>query len=329
MAGHFWIEEYGGMAWSAGTIVAGVLYMTVRIVASMRRADVPPAVKLHVTLACANFWVVASMGLLIAIDKVAHFLPGFVLSNVFAHAHLAAIGWATMMVVGVGYRLLPMTFPSKMPSGRAVYITAALLETGVLGLFVALLIQTRWALVFGLAIVSGLGVFGGHVVWMRRHLVSKPVGAPRLDFGVLHAASAGVCLVAAAFIGLMLLVTPMSPTTLHAAAAYGVLGLVGFLAQMVVAMETRLLPLVTWFWAYAGSGYQVAPPSPHVMRDRWLQTLVFGGWTAGVPSLAAGMFLESAPLVATGAWALFAAVVIGTVDNVFVVANASRSRFAA
>src|SRR5690242_13047444 len=56
MAGHFWIEEYGGMAWSAGTIVAGVLYMTVRIVASIRRADVPPAVKLHVTLACANFW---------------------------------------------------------------------------------------------------------------------------------------------------------------------------------------------------------------------------------------------------------------------------------
>ena len=49
-----------------------------------------------------NFWFAASMGVLIAYDKVAHFLPGLVLSNVFAHAHLAALGWATMMVVGVG-----------------------------------------------------------------------------------------------------------------------------------------------------------------------------------------------------------------------------------
>src|SRR5512138_1725472 len=31
MVGHFWIQEYGGMAWSAGTIAAGVAFMTVRI----------------------------------------------------------------------------------------------------------------------------------------------------------------------------------------------------------------------------------------------------------------------------------------------------------
>ena len=60
--------------------------------------------KLHIVLACVNFWMAASMGLLLAFDKFVHFLPGFVLSNVFAHAHLAALGWATMMVMGIGYR---------------------------------------------------------------------------------------------------------------------------------------------------------------------------------------------------------------------------------
>jgi hypothetical protein len=111
---------------------------------------------------------------------------------------------------------------------------------------------------------------------------------------------------------------------LRAAAAYGVFGLVGFLAQMVVAMEARLLPMVTWFWAYARSDYRVAPPSPHVMRDRSLQAIVFSAWTLGVPLLAAGMFVESARLVAAGAWVLFIGVSIGTLDNAFVVAHSVR-----
>jgi len=68
---------------------------------------------------------------------------------------------------------------------------------------------------------------------------------------------------------------PQSPATLRAAAAYGVLGLPGFLVQMVVAMQARILPLVSWFWAYARTGYRVPPPSPHVMRDRSLQAIVF------------------------------------------------------
>jgi hypothetical protein len=324
MVAHFWIAEYGGMAWSAGTVVCAILYMTARIARAVQQAKIQAAVKLHIVLACINIWIAAGMGLLIAIDKVLHFLPGYVLSNVFAHAHLAAIGWATMMVVGVGYRLLPMTFPSKMPPERSMYASAILLETGVLGLFVTLLIRSDWAVAFGIIIAAGLLVFASHVVWMTRHPVSKPAGAPRFDCGLLHAAAAGVSLGAATIIGLTLLVASPSPRLLHAAAAYGVLGLVGFLSQMVIAMEARLLPMVTWFWAYSASGFQTPPRSPHAMRDRSLQAVVFACWTIAVPSLAAGMFLESSRFVAVGAWSGLAGVLIATLDNAFVLANAFR-----
>jgi hypothetical protein len=44
------------------------------------RAQAPPRIRgLNITLA-------ASMGILLGFDKAYHFLPGFVLSNVFAHA---------------------------------------------------------------------------------------------------------------------------------------------------------------------------------------------------------------------------------------------------
>jgi hypothetical protein len=282
-------------------------------------------VKLHIVLACANFWMAASMGVLVAYDKVAHVLPGFVLANVFAHAHLAAIGWATMMVVGVAYRMLPMTFPSRVPAARTVYVSAILLEAGVLGLFGSLLVRSEWALLFGSFIVAGLVTFGVHVTWMLRRPRAKPASAPRVNFGVLHSASAAVWLIAAMIAGLVLLVTPSSPRMLHVAAAYGVFGLIGFLAQMVVAMEVRLVPMVTWFWAYARSGYQVEPPSPHAMRDRTLQALVFAAWTVGVPVLAGGMYTESAPLVAAGAWSLFVGVALAAIDNAVVVVSGARA----
>ena len=41
-----------------------------------------------------------------------------------------------------------------------------------------------------------------------------------------------------------------------------------------------------------------------------------------MPALAAGMYLESATLVAIGAWALFAGVAIATLDNAFVILRA-------
>jgi hypothetical protein len=324
MVGHFWIQEYGDMAWSAGTIAAGVAFMTVRIARSVSRANIQPAVKAHVILACVNFWIAASMGLRIAIDKVAHFLPGFVLSNVLAHAHLAAIGWVGMMIAGISYRLLPMTFPSKMPPGRSIYSSAVLLETGVLGLFVMLLLRSAWAVAFGILIVGGFAAAGSHVVWMLGHPAPRPPALRKPDFARLHAAEAGVWLVAAIAIGLTLLVLPATPRTLHLAAAYGVLGILGFLAQMVVAMEARLLPTATWFWTYRASEYREAPPSPHTMRDRMLQTIVFAGWTVGVPLLAAGMYLESSRLVGIGAWALVAGVSIAALDTVFVIALSFR-----
>jgi hypothetical protein len=164
-----------------------------------------------------------------------------------------------------------------------------------------------------------------------------PRAAPLLFLGTAHAALAFAFGLAAwwprAVAGffyhswmaaLVHLVAPPLTGALRMAAAYGVLGLVGFLAQMVVAMEIRLLPLVAWCWAYAGSGYREPPLSPHRMHNRGLQVFVLAGWIVGVPALAAGLALESAQCVAVGAAALFAAVGVAGVDHARVLAVAHR-----
>ena len=66
---------------------------------------------------------------------------------------------------------------------------------------------------------------------------------------MLHAAAAGTSLVVACSIGLYLLFASPSDTSLRVAIAYGVVGLVGFLGQMVVGMQARLVPLLAWYRA--------------------------------------------------------------------------------
>jgi hypothetical protein len=321
MVAHFWIEEFGGMAWSAATATCGAAYVMIRVIIAIGHSAAPREVTLHIRLAGLNLLGAASAGTLLAFDKTHHFLPGYVLSNVFAHAHLAALGWATMMVVGVGYRLLPMVLPAAPARGRSVLLSALLMESGIAVLFCGLITQARWAIVGGLLIVAGLAAFFAHVAVMLEHPRPRPRGAAQPDYAVRHVFICGVWLIGAIVFGLILLVAPMSEWTLRAAMAYGVFGLVGFLAQMIVGLEIRLLPMHAWYSSFAASGFEVAVTAPQVMGHQRWRAAVFYLWLAGVPALAFGFLFNRAVLVGTGAWLLFTGVVIAGANSASVVAR--------
>jgi hypothetical protein len=324
LVGHFWIEEFRGMAWSAAMLWAGFAMVAWRVLRHLPRARVPRAVKLHIAFAFLNVLGAAGFGVVLGFDKVYRFLPGYVLTNVFAHAHLAAIGWAGMMVVGVGYRLLPMVFPAAMPTGCSLYASLVLLESGALGLFLGLLGRRPWVPAAGLAAVGGFAVFLGHLAWMRRHPRPAPPGLGRPDYGVRHVAAALASLGLAAALGLTLSILPTSTWTLRGALAYGVFGLVGFLAQMIVGVESRILPIFAWYWAFANTGFRGPVPAPHEMLNRRLQPLVFTAWSAGVPMLALGLAFDAVAAVALGGWLLLAGALLNGANVVRVLRYAYR-----
>ncbi len=325
MVGHFFVAEYPGVAWAAGMVVLGVLGVGARVLGGLRSAPIQPAVRLHIILAFLNFLLAAGVGILLALDKRDHFLPGLALPNVYAHAHLAALGWASMMVMGAGYRLLPMVLPAEMPRGPGLYASAALLEAGALGTAAALLTRSAWLPLSALAAAGGFGAFFRQVAWMRRRPRKPPAGMPLPDYGVRHALQAFGYAALSAILGLVLSLAPTSDATLRAAAAYGVFGLVGFLAQIVVGMEARLLPMFASYHSNLNLVYDRPAPKAHELPNRRLQAAGFWLWTTGVPALAAGLVFEVAPVVATGASILFLAVVLGAINAVIVARHADRT----
>jgi len=93
------------------------------------RAPIQGGVKLHLILAFANLLGAGVLGMLIGLEKQQiHVLPGYLLHTVYAHAHLAALGWATMMVMGTAYRLFPMVLPAAMPKTSQTWASAVLVE---------------------------------------------------------------------------------------------------------------------------------------------------------------------------------------------------------
>jgi hypothetical protein len=326
MVAHFWIAEFGGLAWSGLMVTAGILLVGGRVVRQLRHAPIHGAVKLHLRLAFANIAAAATAGVLLGFDKVYHFLPGFVLSNVVAHAHLAAIGWVSMMVVGIAYRMLPMLLPARPPQGRTMYASAILLQTGATGLFVTLILQSGWVTLFAAATIAGFAAFITHVALMLMRRGRPHAKLPARDYAIRHAFLALGFLGIAAAVGMILAVADMSETTLRLALAYGVFGLVGFLAQMVAGLQLRLLPLLAWFTAARGAADRASLGSPHAFTSTQLAAVSFILWLWGVPALAVGFAVDATPLLSAGALALEAAVVIGAIQALRAVRYAFSAR---
>jgi hypothetical protein len=309
MVTHFWLEPLSAVAWAAVLVVAAVLWVGGRVLHGLRTAPVPGEARLPMGLAIVNMLAAALAGMLLAMNKAYPFLPAAQLDGVIGHAHLAAVGWGVLMVMGAGYRLLPMILPAAMPRGAGPYAATILTQAGTWGLFLALLTSSPAAVAPRAATAAlGIAVFLAHVGWMLRHRRPAPPERLRPDLSVAHVGAALACCVAAAAIGTALAFAPPSEATLRWAMAYGVLGLVGFLSQMVVGVAGRLVPLYGWLWGFADRDYHELPPSLHRVLPRPAQAVTLALWTAGIPALAAGLALDRPLLTGTAAAALGVAV---------------------
>ena len=314
IASHFWLERYTGMAWAGTVALVTPLWLGGRVLAGLRRSPAPAEARLPMALAIANLYLTGALGVMLGVNKQDPFLPLSQLDAVHAHLHLGAIGFATLMVVGAGYRMLPMAIPAAMPHGRVALASGLVIEAGTLGLAGALLLDKAFVAGFALLVLAGLGLFFSRVLFMLRNRRPPPTDRPLPDWPLVHVLQAMAYLVATSALGAYLALCTPSETALRVAFVYGVCGLLGFLCQLVLGIEARLLPLSAWLHAFAQGGYQAQPAPLHTALPRSGAAATLALWTFGVPGLAAGLALDRHAWISAGASALAAAVVIAAVS---------------
>ena len=311
VAAHFWLATLAGVAWAGILALLVMAFVAARVLVKLPAAPVPLEARLPVMLALANMLLAAVLGILLGFNKTSPFLPVSQLDAVIAHAHLAGVGFGTLMVMGAGYRLLPMMLPSAQPRGAGPLLATAFTGAGTWLLAGGRLLGSPPASAAGAVLAAfGIAVFLGQVGWMLRNRRPAPTAQPRPDPGVAHALAALVWLAGACVLGLWLALGPATERALAGAMAYGVLALVGFLAQMVVGVSSRLLPMAGWLWGFYDREHRETPPSPHTALSRRAQMAGLALWTLGVPALAFGLATDRLPVISAAAGALALAVVL-------------------
>jgi hypothetical protein len=205
-------------------------------------------------LAFFNILAAGAYGIVMGVDRSRGFLGVTPLVSAYAHAHLAAVGWVAMMVVGLSYRLIPMMLPAAMPTGSAIALSAVLLECGLAIVIAALLSGSDWLVAGALVILGGLASFVTQIRRAVRHRMPRPPALPRRDWSTWQTHTALLWLLVSAVLGTALVVGVPADWTTPLTWIYGVAALVGFLAQIVVGMQGRLVPFYAWYRAFAAAG---------------------------------------------------------------------------
>lgn len=317
MVGGFWHADYRVVGVAAVGVLAALAFVAVRALAGLRAARLPVGVSLHVALAFANVVSAGAFGLLVAYGKATGAITWSPLAIAGAHAHLAVLGWGVMMIVGVSYRLVPMFLPAAMPTGRGLLWSALLLEGGTVGIVVALLTTTTpWP--GGLALLGGLGAFMREVRGILGNRRPRPAEMVGRDWSTWQTHVAMLYLLVALVTGVLTAASPSPALTW----IYGTAGIVGFVAQMVVGIQGRLLPLHAWYREMRRLDGEPPPRTTHRLAAPRLALAVFLLWAVAVPLLAGGLARQQTGAIASAAATLLVATALQATHMVVMVRRA-------
>ena len=205
--------------------------------------------------------------------------------------------------------------------------SAVLLEAGVIVLAIGLVRYRAATLPGAILILAGFGSFLTHVRDIVKRKLPPPAALPRPDWATWQTHVAFGWLLLAAITGLVLTLPTSLAWTVPLGWIYGTAGLVGFLAQIVVGIQGRLLPLHGWYRVLVTGGMKPPRRSAHSLGSHRLARWILLTWTFGVPLLAGGLAVTSSPLVRLGSACLLAGVILNAAQaTVIATAQADSSQ---
>jgi hypothetical protein len=293
MVFHFWVSGWVAMASAAVLIVFAAVVQICNFTGIFARLRSGDWLYRYVAAALINFLLAAVLGVLLGFNKVYDVLGGEFFPNIFAHAHLAAVGWISMMIVGFEHRLLPTSRPDPRHISPWAAIRFWLLEAGVIGLVVSLLVVSRATPFFAAMIVAALALHAWRPLWT---LVRGKVEDRASLWGTL----ALVFLMASALAGFFLsldLPSPNSVLRMRVQFAYGYVGLLGWITLTITSQVYKLFPMFVWEERFRELWGKEPVPAMRDLYSRDLQTVSNGFLALGVAGAAAGIVANYLPLI--------------------------------
>ena len=224
-----------------------------------------------------------------------------------AHAHLGVVGFFVMLIVGVSYRLIPMFTLTEVQSKRRAALSILLLNIGLAGSVVTILLRSPLKIAFAVIAVSGLALFGWELRMMLRAR-KRPV----LDWGLRSFLVAVTLLIPVCLLALLLSwpTLPMNQFFGMLENVYGFLGLFGVVTLAILGMLHKILPFLVWFGVYGPHVGRAQLPLTSQMVSERAQAGGLVAYLAGLLVISIAILRESELWVRVGGVLLLASLVM-------------------
>ena len=222
--------------------------------------------------------LVAAQGvrtLVSGLRSIAGFMSPFdAISTMHAHAHLGGVGFFTMLIVGVSYKLIPMFTLSEVQSKRRAAGSVVLLNISLAGSFATILLRSPWKLMFALVGAGALALYAWELVAILRARKRQT-----LDWGIIYFLTAVVLMFPLSVLAVVLSWPrlPLDVFTGQLENVYGFLALIGVVSLAIIGMLYKIIPFLVWFGRYSG---QIGRARVPALAELYSPRLQAGGyWT--------------------------------------------------
>lgn len=238
-----------------GLVAIGVAIAVLNIGATLPRSRSRDVTWMAIAIALGYLSSTLVLGVVLLHNIHTGFIAAARVRVLATHLHVAIVGWALIMIVGVAHRLLPMFLLAHGANARWTKRAIALLASGLpllaLGINAHIPIAS-WAAV--VLIEAGLACFVHQAVSFFRSRVRK-----HIDVGMRFAAAGIAFLVLAALLGPVVLWQGAGAPRLDT--AYVFLGLVAGIVVLVSGFFYKIVPLLAWTARYSGPASRSGAPT--------------------------------------------------------------------
>ncbi len=281
----FWFFETGGFFLASGIL----LNLAMFIFAFNIAATLTKVKKWNLTgfyLAAAIFYLVvtAIAGLLLVINLVQPYIKIDHLQYLTLHAHIAFIGWVSMVVMGVTYKLIPMFTLShgfSLTNGKWAFW---LINIGLLGIS-AVIYYKNVSLFF--YIFVGLITIGIILFLFQVHIIFKKRIRKGFDIGIRFSLIAYIMLGVTTILGtFMAFGNPNS--LINLTLVYGYLIMFAYLSMLIVGQMYKIVPFLVWYHKFSSKvGLEKVPMLKDMFNEKYAAYGFYLMFTAVIATVAA------------------------------------------
>ena len=236
--------------------------------------------------------------LLRGLQSAAAFVTRFdQISAMHAHAHLGALGVFVIMIVGISYKLVPMFTLSEIQSQRRARASILLLNAGLLGSFLTILLRSPFKIAFALVIVAALVLYG-----LEMRAILRARRRRVLDWGLTYFLTAISLLAPLSALAVLLSWPglPLTPVVGQLENVYGFLAFLGVVSFAIIGMLYKIIPFLVWYARYSKQIGLTKVPSLADLYSPSLQVLGYWTYLSGLAGASIGIVSGKSLVVRCG-----------------------------